>query len=624
MKKINDYIKYLLTLILLEGIKVFAQTTGNLSQISSQANQELSNLYPSNSSFINTTSFSEIIKQSIDKLGYYFINYAIPFLFVFGILAYLTYESKKELNRPLLLIYLIIAFLATEFFHAVIIILALVFTLILIIVGLHKIFHGITGSIIGFLVAIAILFGVLASNSFKGFLSSTTYFIFLFVLFIIIFILSIKIGKGLPQSEKAKQLMKDIKELSYLINKPKNIRELEEYINKTIIDFNNLAQDLNNKIEYIKTDLQNLSNQQNQQNNQNIINNIKEIETSYKNLQEYYNNILSYINDIEKNISIYDEAIRPQISNFLNKKKKELVNIKNSSDIKYNSTLNSPQAKQIINLFLTSQRSRNIEEKLKNIRSRDQNMKSILEDIKKNYNDLIKEISSINPINYNTLIKSIKNAQDNAHNFLRTINNHKQKFDNEYNEILTDLKKLQPVIKKIPDQNKRSSYHKTVNETISLINNYYHDFYNYYNQYETINQLINYLQSIRNDIETIEERIKELNNYQKQFKEMKSIRKKKEVYRKFIDVFNDMNEHINSINSNISTISNLHISTKDLHDAIQNLRDKLYNFTNQLKNDIGKQYNEMEKSYDNWLSQQRINYRQQNHRHNNKGWKHKK
>ena len=61
MKKINNYIRYLLTLILLRSINVYAQTTGGLSQVFSRAHQQLSNLFPSsNSSFLNSTFFSEI------------------------------------------------------------------------------------------------------------------------------------------------------------------------------------------------------------------------------------------------------------------------------------------------------------------------------------------------------------------------------------------------------------------------------------------------------------------------------------------------------------------------------------------------------------------------------------
>ena len=279
MTKINNYIRYLLTLILLGSINVYAQTTGDLNQLISGSKQELSNLLPSSTSSINTASFAEIIKQNMDKFVYYFINYALPFLAVYGILTYLAQESGKEINRPLRLIFFIMAFLATIFFHNILNIFTLVFTLILVIVGFHKIFHGITGSIMGFLVAIAILIGVLINDSLKEFLSSTAYFIFLFVLFIIIFILSIKIGKELPQIKGFKELMGDIKKLSYLINKPEDIRKLEEQINKTIEDFRTAARTLIENIKNIEQDLFNL---QNQQNNQNIMEKINEVMRSYR------------------------------------------------------------------------------------------------------------------------------------------------------------------------------------------------------------------------------------------------------------------------------------------------------------------------------------------------------
>jgi len=288
MTKINNYIRYLLTLILLGSINVYAQTTGDLNQLISGSKQELSNLLPSSTSSINTASFAEIIKQNMDKFVYYFINYALPFLAVYGILTYLAQESGKEINRPLRLIFFIMAFLATIFFHNILNIFTLVFTLILVIVGFHKIFHGITGSIMGFLVAIAILIGVLINDSLKEFLSSTAYFIFLFVLFIIIFILSIKIGKELPQIKGFKELMGDIKKLSYLINKPEDIRKLEEQINKTIEDFRTAARTLIENIKNIEQDLFNL---QNQQNNQNIMEKINEVMRSYRALQQYYKDI---------------------------------------------------------------------------------------------------------------------------------------------------------------------------------------------------------------------------------------------------------------------------------------------------------------------------------------------
>jgi len=607
MKKINNYIRYLLILILLKGIKVFARTSESSNQISSQTHQGSSNLLSSTtSSFINSNFFSEIIKQNIDKLEYYFINYAMPFLFVFGILYYLTKEANKEMNRPLLLIYIIIALFVTKILHDILLIPALIFIPILIIVVFYKIFRGITGSIIGFLTAIAILYGVLTNNSLKEFLSPTDYFIFLFVLFITIFILSIKIGKDLLQSKGVKQLMKHIKELSYLINKPEDIRKLEEVINKTIEDFGKFAEDLNKDIETIKEDLQGLSNPKNQQNQnqkniQDIIEEIKKARESYNELQKAYENILNYINDIEKNINIYDEAIRPQISNFLERKKKELFDIKNSVDIKYNSILNSPRAKQIIDLILIRQISENINNILDNIKKRNKNLKEILETTRGHYEALIKEISSIHPDNYNALITSIKNLIEKAHGFLETLNKLRQEFDSEYKNILTDLENLKQSINEIPNQDKRAEYHKTVATMENAIKDYYQNFFNYYNQHQTINELIHHLRSIISDIETLGGQMDELNDYYKMFKKPQSLGERRMAIHKFNDVYNDFIRNIKKIEDEISNISTHHISTLDLSRAIEDLKANLRTAIQQLNRWIKNQHNEIEKYYYEWL-----------------------
>jgi hypothetical protein len=339
MKKINNYIKYLLILILLKNIKVFAQTTENLSQISSQANQELSNLLPSNSSFINSTSFSEIIKQNIDKLGYYFINYAIPFLFVFGILIYLTYESKKELNRPLLLIYLIIAFLATEFFHAVIIILALVFVFILIFIGIHKIFHGITGSIIGSIIVILLVYIVLTnSGSIMGLLSSLAFYILLFILFIIMFIY----GYRLSQSSDIKKLLSNMKKLKKIINHintPKDIRNLQNILRNMVANFNESINKKENEFKDLVDTLKNnyLSQQQTSINIIDLINLLEKIRDNIKYLYNIYSHYIDSLNQQENLInSNYSGSLRLRLLEILEKEGKEKIeNIAKNAYNKY-------------------------------------------------------------------------------------------------------------------------------------------------------------------------------------------------------------------------------------------------------------------------------------------------
>jgi chromosome segregation ATPase len=552
----------------------------------------------------------------------------MPFLFVFGILYYLTKEANKEMNRPLLLIYIIIALFVTKILHDILLIPALIFIPILIIVVFYKIFRGITGSIIGFLTAIAILYGVLTNNSLEEFLSPTDYFILLFVLFITIFILSIKIGKDLLQSKGVKQLMKDIKELSYLINKPEDIRKLEEHINKTIEDFGEFAKGLNGKIEDLGKALYPQNQQQNQQNQnqkniQDIIEEIKKVRESYDELQKAYENILNYINDIEKNINIYDETIRPQISNFLNKKKKELFDIKNSVDIKYNSILNSPRAKQIINRILAeqiSQKTRQISQNVARRLQRIQNLKGILKKITDDYNNLIEKISSINPTidpNNPNLKTLINNLIRDAREFLITLDEEKRKFDSEYDKISTGLKDLQPSINEIPNQEKRAQLYKTIPTIETVIKNYQQDFLNYYNQYQTINELISHLQPIERDIETLENQIKKLNGYYNDFKQKRKSMEKNKIAGKFINLYN--NNTKNLINGIIQHISNIPtpMTTRSLYNAIENLKTKLLTAIQQLNNVIEQKYEEIKNFHTNW-SRQRRNQGQQNRQQDNR------
>jgi len=344
MKKINNYIKYLLILMLLEGIKVFAQTTENLSQISSQANQELSNLFPSsNSSFVNSTFFSEIIKQNIDKFGHYFINYALPFLIVFGILSYLTHEAKKEINRPLILIYLIIAFLATVFFHAVIIIFVIVFILILIIVGLYKIFHSITGSIIGGIIVI-LLASILLTGSgiITGFLFSLAFYILLFILFVTIVILGIRAYAKISSSESFKEIENDIKYVYYKLRKqkPRYIKNFEEPIEEVIKKLEELLKDTYKKIDKLSSELE-LTNKQP---------NYAEIERLYNDFEKF----LKECDDIKQThlenwkeyaIKNYKGLIRSSMLKFLDEKEKYIENLKYSAWDKYSDEILKDQQK---------------------------------------------------------------------------------------------------------------------------------------------------------------------------------------------------------------------------------------------------------------------------------------
>ena len=361
MKKINDYIRYLLTLILLEGIKVFAQITENLSQISSQANQELSNLnLSSNSSLVNSTFFSEIIKQSIDKFGYYFINYALPFLIVFGILSYLTYESKKELNRPLLLIYLIIAFLATEFFHALIIILTVVFIFILIIFGLYKISHNITGSIIGSIIVIILAYIVLTgSGIIIGFPFSLASYILLFIFFIAIVILGIRAYSKISSSENFREIERDIKYVYYKLRKrkPQDIKNFEEPIEDVIKKLEELFKDTDQKIGKLSSELTNSSS------------NHDEIKKLYNDIENFFKECDDIKQTHLKNwgefaIKNYKGLTRASMLGFLDEKEKYITNLKYRAWTTYSDKILRDQQKVNLLQSILQGLGRNIKTKL--------------------------------------------------------------------------------------------------------------------------------------------------------------------------------------------------------------------------------------------------------------------
>ena len=244
--KINNYIKYLLTLILLPGINIYAQAS-NLNQIISQAQQEASGLSPffNLSSIINTP----ITKYLATTLGSSFLGFAIPFLFVFGVLAFLTYEAKKEINRPLLLIYFIIDLLITIFFPAILILFAIILGIVLLLFGFYKLFHTLTGSTIGgitgAIIATLILYVLLTNGTnIIGSLFSSAFYILLFIFFIIIFIYGYKIS----QSSDINKL----KKLIYHIHKPEDVRTFENKVNIDVNDIENMARSLEQALDYIQ------------------------------------------------------------------------------------------------------------------------------------------------------------------------------------------------------------------------------------------------------------------------------------------------------------------------------------------------------------------------------------
>jgi chaperonin cofactor prefoldin len=335
MTKINNYIRYLLTLILLGSINVYAQPSGNLNQLISQANRELSNLLPSSTSSINTTSLAEMIKQNINTFGWFFFNYAIPFLFVFGVLTYLAWESRKEINRPLLLIFFIIAGLTTVYLHDVLTIIALVFGFILLIIGIHKIFHGITGSIIALIITIVIIIFILTNNI--EFLFSTAFFIFLFVFFIIMVILSIKIHREVTSSEYFKKLTEDLKYLHYKLKTPQDIRGLKEGVDKTIEDLKMAENDIISKIDNLNKLLININQQKLSKNKKN------KIERLYNDIKTFFyqcDKVKASIDDWKKHINqYYNGPVKSDMLNFLNRKEQEIDLIKRKVWLAYSSKI---------------------------------------------------------------------------------------------------------------------------------------------------------------------------------------------------------------------------------------------------------------------------------------------
>jgi len=339
MTKINNYIRYSLTLILLGSINVYAQTPGNLSQVISQASKELPTISHSSSSPINPALFAGIMKQITNTLGWAFFNYALPFLFVFGVLTYLAWESRKEINRPLLLIFLIIAGLTTVYLHNVLTIIALVFGFILLIIGIHKIFHGIAGSIIGFIITIAIIIFILTNNI--EFLFSTTFFIFLFVLFIIMVILSIKIHREVTSSKYFKKLTEDLKYLHYKLKTPQDIRGLKEGVNNTIEDLKMAENDIINKINELNNELNKLSKNINQQNlSKKKKNKIERLYTDIVTFFHQCDKIMASLDNWKKHINqYYSGPVKSDMLNFLNKKEQEIDLIKRKVWFAYSSKI---------------------------------------------------------------------------------------------------------------------------------------------------------------------------------------------------------------------------------------------------------------------------------------------
>lgn len=330
MIKINDYIRYLLTLILLGSINVYAQTTEDLNQLLSQAGKELPTLSPSSSSPIDPASFSEIIKQNINIFGHVFLDYALPFLFVFGVLTYLAWESRKEINRPLLLIFFIITIITTIYFHSILKIIALGFGFILLIVGIYKIFHGIAKSVLALIFGIVILIVLLTNNI--EFLLSTAFFTFLFILFIIMFIYSVEVKNKVSHSN-------DIKKLIYSIRKPEDIKKFENRITNTVNLFKNSINQKKTEFKTLVSTLQHnyLQHQWRPQQIGGLIDLLEKIRDNVKDFHDEYRKYIEDFNHDEADInSHYNEPIRSHLLKILEEKgKREIKNIARSEYQEY-------------------------------------------------------------------------------------------------------------------------------------------------------------------------------------------------------------------------------------------------------------------------------------------------
>ena len=334
MKKINRYIKYLPILILLAGINVYAQTTENLNQIIYQAQQEASGLSP----FFNLSSIinSPIIQSLKNALGSSFLGFAIPFLFVFGLLAFLTYEAKKEINRPLILIYFIIDLLATIFFPAILILLAIILLIVLLLFGLYKLFYTFTrstiGGIAGAIITILIFYSLLTNgSSIKKFSFSTVFYILLFIFFISIFIYGYKAS----QSSDIKKLKKII----YHIHTPQDVRSLQNDLTSMVNQFDQSINTLENELSTLVNILQtNYLNKRVSPKNikiKDLIDLLREIRNNINDFINEYQQYKTDLDQIEATINRHHkEPLRSHLLKILEKEGKE--KIKNKAKNTYN------------------------------------------------------------------------------------------------------------------------------------------------------------------------------------------------------------------------------------------------------------------------------------------------
>jgi len=318
--KINNYIKYLLSLILLPGINIYAQASENLSQIISQAQQEASGLSP----FFNlsSTTNTPIIKDLINTLGSSFLGFAIPFLFVFGVFTFITYLTKKEINRPLLLIYFIIDLLVTIFYPAILVLLAIILAILLLLFGFYKLFHTLTGSTIGGITGAIItplILYVLLTNGTNiiGFLFSSAFYVLLFIFLIFIFIY----GYKLSQSSDTKKL----KKLIYHISKPEDIKKFKNDIDQKVKDFENHSGNMVSRFESSINSLRQYLGSRRQKKAEKIIDLLRDIENNVKGFRGYYRGKKMEIKNDETFIEKhYNEPIKSELLKILREGEKKI------------------------------------------------------------------------------------------------------------------------------------------------------------------------------------------------------------------------------------------------------------------------------------------------------------
>jgi len=333
MMKINRYIKYLPILILLAGINVYAQTTENLNQIVSQAQQEASGLSP----FFNLSSIINppIIKYLTNAFGSSFLGFAIPFLFVFGVLTYITYETKKEINRPLLLIYFIIDLLVTIFYPAILILLAIILAILLLLFGFYKLFHTLTGSTIGGItgaIITTLILYVLLTNGTNiiGFLFSSAFYILLFIFLIFIFIYGYKIS----QSSDINKL----KKLIYHIQTPQDAIKFRNDLRSMVNRFEQSIKTLEGEFSNLVGTLQNnyLNQQRPPRNIDPLIDLLRDIRNNINDFINEYENYKRKLAVLEADINRrHKEPLRSYLLKILEKEGKEEIENKAKTAYSY-------------------------------------------------------------------------------------------------------------------------------------------------------------------------------------------------------------------------------------------------------------------------------------------------